>query len=160
MKLLIVEDEESLNKVLVKVLRKHGYTTDSAFDGEEAIDLYFENNYDLIILDLNLPKLDGMEVLKVIREDNVELPVLILSARSDINDRIDGLDNGANDYLTKPFHFEELTARVRVLLRRNASTSGTKIEIGNVVLDTANKTVTVAGNPIALTKKSMVLWRT
>lgn len=153
MKLLIVEDEESLNKVLVKVLRKHGYTTDSAFDGEEAIDLYFENNYDLVILDLNLPKLDGMEVLEAIRKDNVELPVLILSARSDINDRINGLDNGANDYLTKPFHFEELTARIRVLLRRNASTSGTKIEIGNVVLDTANKTVTVAGNPVALSQK-------
>jgi len=105
MKLLIVEDEESLNKVLVKVLRKLGYTTDSAFDGEEAVDLYFENNYDLVILDLNLPKLDGMEVLKAIREDNAELPVLILSARSEIQDKIQGLDEGANDYLTKPSHF-------------------------------------------------------
>jgi len=153
MKLLIVEDEESLNKVLVKVLRKLGYATDSAFDGEEAVDLYFENNYDLVILDLNLPKLDGMEVLKAMREDNAELPILILSARSEIQDKIQGLDEGANDYLTKPFHFDELTARVRALLRRNAQTAGTRIEIGDVVLDTAAKTVSVGGNPIALSKK-------
>jgi len=153
MKLLIVEDEESLNKVLVKVLRKLGYTTDSAFDGEEAFDLYFENNYDLVILDLNLPKVDGMEVLKVIREDNVDLPVLILSARSEIHDKIQGLDEGANDYLTKPFHFDELAARVRALLRRNFQMAGAKIEIGNVVLDTTTKTFTVEGNPVALSKK-------
>jgi len=153
MKLLIVEDEESLNKVLVKVLRKLGYTTDSAFDGEEAVDLYFENNYDLVILDLNLPKLDGMEALKAIREDNAELPVLILSARSEIQDKIQGLDEGANDYLTKPFHFDELTARVRALLRRNFQMSGTKIEIGDVALDTASKTFSVGGNPVALSKK-------
>jgi len=153
MKLLIIEDEESLNKVLVKVLRKHGYTTDSAFDGDEAINLYFENNYDLIILDLNLSKIDGIEVLKTIREDNTNLPVLILSARSDIEDKIHGLDEGANDYLTKPFHFEELTARVRVLLRRNATPSGTKIESGDVVLDTSKKTVTIEGNSITLSQK-------
>lgn len=153
MKLLIIEDEISLNKVLVKVLKKHGYTIDSAFDGEQAVDLYYENNYDLVILDLNLPKLDGMKVLEAIREDSIEVPVLILSARSNIHDKIHGLDEGANDYLTKPFHFEELTARVRVLLRKNASTSGTKIQIGNVVLDTANKTVTVEGTPISLSQK-------
>lgn len=153
MKLLIIEDEISLNKVLVKVLKNHGYTIDSAFDGEQAVDLYYENNYDLVILDLNLPKLDGMEVLKAIREESVEVPVLILSARSNIYDKIHGLDEGANDYLTKPFHFEELTARVRVLLRKNTSTSGTKIQIGNVVLNTANKKVTVEGIPISLSQK-------
>ena len=153
MKLLIVEDEESLNKVLVKVLRKLGYVTDSVFDGAEALDLYFENNYDLVILDLNLPKLDGMEVLSAIREDNSQLPILILSARSEIHDKIQGLDEGANDYLTKPFHFDELTARVRALLRRNFQTSGVKIEIGDVVLDTITKTLTVEGTPVALSKK-------
>jgi len=153
MKLLIVEDEESLNKVLVKVLRKLGYTTDSAFDGEEACDLYFENNYDLVILDLDLPKLDGMEVLKAIREDNAQLPILILSARSEIHDKIQGLDEGANDYLTKPFHFDELTARVRALLRRNFQISETKIEIDEVLLDTASKTFMVDGSPVALSKK-------
>jgi len=153
MKLLIVEDEESLNKVLVKVLRKLGYTTDSAFDGDEAIDLYFDNSYDLVILDLNLPKMDGMEVLKAIREDNAELPILILSARSEIDDKIQGLDEGANDYLTKPFHFDELTARVRALLRRNFQMSGAKIEIGDVILDTTTKTFTVEGNLVPLSKK-------
>jgi len=153
MKLLIVEDEESLNKVLVKVLRKLGYTTDSAFDGEQALDLYFENNYDLVILDLNLPKLDGMEVLKVIREDNAELPVLILSARSEIYDKIQGLDEGANDYLTKPFHFDELAARVRALVRRNFQISGTKIEIDDVILDTTIKAFKVRGRLVALTQK-------
>jgi len=153
MKLLIIEDEERMNQLLVKVLRKLGYTTDSAFDGEEAVNLYFENNYDLVVLDLNLPKLDGMEVLKVIREDSAELPVLILSARSEVNDKIHGLDEGANDYLTKPFHFEELTARVRALLRRNSKVSGKKIEIGNVILDTANKTFMVDGVSVTLSKK-------
>ena len=150
MKLLIVEDEERMNQLLVKVLRRLGYTTDSAFDGEEAINLYFENNYDLVILDLNLPKLDGMEVLKVIREDNTYLPVLILSARSEVMDKIQGLDEGANDYLTKPFHLDELTARARALLRRNTKVSGKKIEIGNVVLDTSNKTITVGGHAVSL----------
>ena len=153
MKLLIVEDEESLNKGLVKGLRKLGYTTDSAFDGEEGVDLYFENNYDLVILDLNLPKLDGMEVLKVIREDNAELPVLILSARGEIQNKIQGLDEGANDYLTKPFDFDELTARVRALLRRNFQTSGKRIEIDDVVLDTTTKTFMVGGQPVTLRQK-------
>lgn len=153
MKLLIVEDEESLNKVLVKVLRKLGYTTDSAFDGEQALDLYFENNYDLVVLDLNLPKLDGMEVLKAIREENTKLPILILSARSEIQDKIGGLDEGANDYLTKPFHFDELTARIRALLRRNFKTSMSKIEIDNVTLDTTTKTLLVDGQNIPLSKK-------
>lgn len=153
MKLLIIEDEERMNQLLVKVLRKIGYTTDSAIDGEEAVNLYFENNYDLVVLDLNLPKLDGMEVLKVIREDNTHLPVLILSARSELHDKIQGLDEGANDYLTKPFHFDELTARIRALLRRNTKVSGKKIQIGDVVLDTANKTFMIEGEPVALSKK-------
>lgn len=153
MKLLIIEDEVSLNKVLVRVLNKQGFTTDSAFDGEEALDLYFENNYDLVVLDLNLPKLDGMEVLKTIRDENSEIPVLILSARSDIHDKIIGLDEGANDYLTKPFHFEELTARIRALLRRNFQTVDTKILVDNVMLDLAAKIVMVENTDVQLSKK-------
>ena len=153
MKLLIVEDEESLNKVLVRVLNKHGFTIDSALDGEEALDLYFENNYDLVVLDLNLPKVDGMEVLKTIREENTELPVLILSARSEIDDKIVGLDEGANDYLTKPFHFDELTARIRALLRRNFQTADTKITIDDVMIDTASKVLVVNEKQVTLSKK-------
>jgi len=110
-------------------------------------------NNDLVVLDLNLPKLDGMEVLNAIRKDNVELPILILSARSEIKDKIQGLDEGANDYLTKPFHFDELTARVRALLRRNFQISGTKLEIGDVTLDTTTKTFTVKGSTVSLSKK-------
>ena len=153
MKLLIVEDEESLNKVIVKVLRKLGYTIDSAFDGEEALDLYFENNYDLVVLDLNLPRVDGLEVLKEIRQDNPNIPIIILSARSEISDKIQGLDDGANDYLTKPFHFEELTARIRALLRSNTGVASSKITIGSVLLDTSIQKVEVDGNAIALSKK-------
>ena len=153
MKILIVEDEERLNQLILKVLRKTGYTTDSAFDGEQALDLFFENSYDLIVLDLNLPKLDGMEVLKSIRQDNPNIPVIILSARSEISDKIQGLDDGANDYLTKPFHFEELTARIRALLRTNTGVASSKITIETVMLDTSIQKLEVDGNTVSLSKK-------
>jgi len=153
MKLLIIEDEETMQKILRKGFHNLGYTVDSAYDGEEALDLYFSNTYALVVLDLNLPKLDGMEILKEIRVDNKEIPVLILSARSEIEDKIIGLDEGANDYLAKPFHFGELEARVRALLRRNFKTSNTIIESGDVRIDTATKRVFVSGEEISLTKK-------
>ena len=99
MKLLIIEDEETMQKILRKVFHKLGYTVDSAYNGEEALDLYFSNTYALIVLDLNLPKMDGMDILKEIRTDNKDIPVLILSARSEVKDKVNGLDEGANDYL-------------------------------------------------------------
>jgi DNA-binding response OmpR family regulator len=126
---------------------------DSAFDGEEALDLFFSNVYDLVVLDLNLPKLDGMEVLKEIRIDNKEIPVLILSARTEVENKISGLDEGANDYLAKPFHFGELEARVRALLRRNFKTSDTVIESGDVKIDTAAKRIYVSDVEINFNKK-------
>jgi len=153
MKLLIVEDEQALQTALCKGFGKHGYTVDSAFDGEEALDLFFSNTYALIVLDLNLPKLSGMEVLKEVRADNKEIPIIILSARNEVKDKIIGLDEGANDYLAKPFHFGELEARVRALLRRNFITSDSIIEIGNVKVDTAIKKIFVADNEINLNKK-------
>jgi len=153
MKLLVVEDEYLLQKALYKGFRKLEYTVDTASDGEEALERYFSNAYDLIVLDLNLPLLDGMEVLKEIRVDNKEIPVLILSARTDVADKITGLDEGANDYLAKPFHFGELEARVRALLRRNFKTSDTIIEISNVKIDTALKKVFSYGEETILTKK-------
>ena len=119
MKLLIIEDEESLQTALSKGFRKLEYTVDTASDGDEALEQFFSNTYALVVLDLNLPKLDGMEVLREIRIDNKDLPVLILSARSEVEDKIAGFDEGANDYLAKPFHFGELEARVRALLRRS-----------------------------------------
>jgi len=153
MKLLIVEDDELLQKILCKGFRKLEYTVDSAYDGKEALELFFSNSYGLVVLDLNLPKMDGMGVLKEIRADNKEVPVLILSARSEVEDKIAGLYGGANDYLAKPFHFGELEARVNALLRRNFKTSDTIIEIGEVKVDTAAKRLLVAGCEVGLTKK-------
>jgi len=152
-KLLIVEDEDLLQKALCKGFSKLGFTVDAASDGEGALELYFSNVYDLIVLDLNLPKLDGIDVLREIRADSKEIPVLILSARDEVADKILGLNEGANDYLAKPFHFGELEARVRALLRRNFNTSDTVIEIGGVRIDTALKKVFVLGNEISFAKK-------
>ena len=117
MRLLLCEDEEDILHALAKGLKKLNYYTDTATDGEEALHLYYENTYDLIVLDVNMPKLDGFEVLKFIREDNPNQRVLILSARSSLDDKVKGLNLGANDYLTKPFHFAELEARIRAILR-------------------------------------------
>jgi DNA-binding response OmpR family regulator len=153
MKLLIVEDEAALQKALIKGFQKLDYTVDAADDGEQALELYFENKYNLIVLDLNLPKLDGLDVLKEIRNENKEIPVLILSARSEVTDKITGLDMGANDYLAKPFHFNELEARVRALLRRDFKTADTVIVNEDVRLDTAMKKVFRNGGEVQLTKK-------
>jgi DNA-binding response OmpR family regulator len=152
-KLLIIEDETVLRKALAKGFQKHGYTLDTAEDGEQALEFYFSNQYNLIILDLNLPIIDGLDVLTEIRKENKEIPVLILSARSEVSDKIVGLDMGANDYLAKPFHFDELEARVRALLRRDFKTADTIIESESVRLDTALKKVLYNDNEVQLTKK-------
>ena len=153
MKLLVIEDELSLQNALIKGFRKLGYTTDAAGDGETALELYFSNLYSLIILDLNLPKLDGLDVLQEIRKENTDIPVLILSARNEVSDKINGLDTGANDYLAKPFYFNELEARVRALLRRNFRTAPAIIICGDVKLDTALKKTFRSDAEIPLTKK-------
>ena len=155
MRLLICEDEEDILNGLAKGLRKLNYYVDTAMDGEEALSLYFESEYDLIILDLNMPKLDGLEVLKTIREDNAESKVIILSARDTLNDEVLGLDLGANDYLVKPFHFRELEARIRVLLRNNYSTNDDtiRIESQDITLYLSKKQVQKGGETISLTPK-------
>ena len=153
MKLLIIEDEVSIQAALSKGFRKLEYTVDLASDGEEALELFFSSTYGLVVLDLNLPKLDGMEVLREIRLDNKDLPVLILSARSEVEDKIAGFDQGANDYLAKPFHFGELEARVRALLRRNFKISDTVLAIGPVRIDTAAKRIFVMEHEVSLSKK-------
>ena len=153
MKLLIVEAETTLLRALSKGFRKLGYTVDAAEDGEQALDFYFDNQYNLVVLDLNLPKIDGLDVLKEIRTENNETPVLILSARSEVQDKIIGLDMGANDYLAKPFHFDELEARVRALLRRDFKTADTVIICGEIKTDTALKKVFWREDEIPLTKK-------
>lgn len=155
MRLLICEDEEDILNGLAKGLRKLNYYVDTAMDGEEALSLYFESEYDLIILDLNMPKLDGLEVLKTIREDNAESKVIILSARDTLNDKVLGLDLGANDYLVKPFHFRELEARIRVLLRNKYSTNDDtiRIESQDITLYLSKKQVQKGGEIISLTPK-------
>ena len=113
MHILIIEDEEQLCRSIAEGLRMDGYETDTCLDGDEGLELCMTENYDLILLDLNLPGIDGLDILRQFRETNSSTPVLILSARGQIEDKVEGLDLGANDYLTKPFHFEELEARTR-----------------------------------------------
>ena len=130
MRILVVEDEKKINDVIVKTLKKEKYGVDSCFDGEEALDYIFSVEYDIILLDIMLPKKDGFEVLKSMRKKGIKTPVLFLTARDQIEDRVRGLDLGADDYLVKPFAFEELLARIRVLLRKN---SGSGEDTGNVL---------------------------
>ncbi|WP_028546740.1 response regulator transcription factor [Paenibacillus taiwanensis] len=153
MKILLVEDEELLSSVISKGLRKCGYAIDCAFDGEEALALYDINTYDVIILDLNLPIVDGIVVLQSIRQLDAEINIIILSARSAVEDKITGLDFGANDYLTKPFDFFELEARIRNLLRRSFVQLQTQLSCGPVRMDTAKKLVSVHQQTLELTKK-------
>ncbi len=153
MKILFVEDEEMLSKVVSKGLEKLGYAVDKAFDGEEALYNYEVNEYDLIILDLNIPKVDGLEVLKTIREDDLETKILILSAKTKVSDKVLGLDLGANDYLAKPFDFEELNARIRNLLRRNFTVTSPIIEFESFKIDTNAKCVTYDESVVELTPK-------
>ena len=137
MRILVVEDEKKINDIIVKTLKQEKYGVDSCVDGEEALDYIFSVEYDIILLDIMLPKRDGFEVLKSIRKKGIKTPVLFLTARDEIEDRVKGLDLGADDYLVKPFAFEELLARIRVLLRKN---SGSGEDTGNV-LKIANLTV-------------------
>lgn len=153
MKLLLVEDEEILSDALAQGLKKLGYAVDCAYDGEEALQLYEINTYDLMILDLNLPKIDGLAVLRSIREENSEFRVLILSARSSIEDKINGLDSGSNDYLTKPFDFRELEARIRSMLRNRYQAKDVTLTFGEIELDTAGKQAFLGGEALSLTKK-------
>lgn len=153
MKVLIVEDEKKLLKLLEEGLNILGYVTDMASDGEEALDLAYVENYDIIILDINLPKKDGFEVLRDIRQFNREVNIIMLTARSDIDDRVRGLDYGANDYMTKPFDLKELDARMRSLLRRKSIMEETEIMINDLSFDTVKREVVYDGRILALTAK-------
>lgn len=153
MRILLVEDEKRLSDSIGKGLRNVGYAVDMAYDGEEALYEYEVNEYDLIILDLNLPKKDGLEVLREIREKDEEIKILILSARTKIDDRILGLDEGANDYLIKPFDFGELKARIRNLLRREFVQKPQDLTLNGLTVDTKAKRVHYHTQEIALTRK-------
>ena len=154
MKILVVEDEKDLNKIITKYLKKSNYSVDSAYDGEEALDYINVGEYDVIILDIMMPKMNGYDFIKKIRQDKNNVAVLMLTAKDSLEDKVKGLDLGADDYLVKPFEFDELLARIRAMLRRNYRESATStLVIGDVELDTVKKSVTKNGNIIELTAK-------
>lgn len=157
MKLLLVEDEIPLSAAITKGLKKMGYAVDQAYDGEQALEYLHLNEYDLMVLDVNMPKVDGITVLKTLREVDMDLKVLILSAKSEIEDKVLGLDSGANDYLAKPFDFEELTARIRNLLRWSFTSKQSLFTCGALTLDTRGKSVRAGDEPISLTNKEYAI---
>ena len=151
MRLLVVEDDKDLNRQIVTALENAGYAVDKAFDGEEGLYLGENEPYDAVILDLGLPKVDGVAVLQGWRREGRTMPVLILTARDRWSDKVTGFDAGADDYVVKPFHIEELLARVRALLRRAAGHATSELTCGPVRLDTRASRVVVDGNPVKLT---------
>ena len=153
MRILVVEDEKDLNNIITKHLKKNNFSVDSVFNGEEALEYLEYGTYDLIVLDIMLPKLNGYEVVKKLRENKNETAVLMLTARDSIDDKIKGLDLGADDYLIKPFDFGELLARIRALVRRKYGNTSNTMEIDDLCIDIAKKTVVRAGKNIELTGK-------
>ena len=153
MRVLVVEDDLDLINLLEEGLTMYGYAVDKASDGDQAIEMSYIENYDIVILDINLPKKDGFEVLDEIRKFNQEVNIIMLTARSDIDDRVKGLDFGANDYMVKPFDLKELDARMRALLRRKSVTESTILEAGNMKFDTASREAFVDNQKINLTQK-------
>jgi DNA-binding response OmpR family regulator len=153
MKILIVDDEQSLLDQLKRALEGQRYMVETAIDGEEALDKLFETPYDLIILDIMLPKRDGLSVLREVRQDGMTTPVLMLTAKGDISDKIKGLDLGADDYLPKPFSLDELLARIRALFRRSGGQADSVLQVQDLRLDTVSREVTKEGKPVELTAR-------
>ena len=138
MRILLAEDERSLSRALVALLEKNNYSADAVYDGEEALAYLEAGNYDGLILDIMMPKLDGLEVLRCLRERGNPIPVLLLTAKAEVEDKVTGLDTGANDYLTKPFSTAELMARIRAMTRsQTGSQTGSRLRFGNITLDQA-----------------------
>ncbi|MCD8021472.1 MAG: response regulator transcription factor [Lachnospiraceae bacterium] len=158
MRILLAEDERDLNRIITKKLTSDGYSVDSCYDGKEAIDILSYTEYDAIILDIMMPGADGFAVLRSLRDAGKMTPVLFLTARDAIADRVKGLDSGANDYLVKPFSFDELSARIRAMIRTaHGSTTGSELVVGDLVMDCAAQRVTRAGREIALSAKEFAL---
>ena len=153
MKILVVEDERDLNRIITKHLKKNNYSVDSCFDGREALDFVSYSEYDLIITDIMMPNVDGYEFIARLRESKNNTPVIMLTAKDTLADKIVGLDSGADDYIVKPFEFDELLARIRVLMRRNYGLETNVIQVDDVVLDISKKQVFRNGQNIGLTGK-------
>ena len=153
MRILVVEDERALCQTIVRSLRRLAYSVDPCYDGNTAMELLDSEQYDLVLLDLNLPGADGMTVLRTLRRTDRNTKVLILSARSEVADKVEGLDAGANDYLAKPFHLEELEARIRSLTLRQFTQNDVVLTCGPLSFDTKSRTANAAGQPLTLTRK-------
>ncbi len=157
MRILIAEDEKSLNRIIAKQLKVSGYSVDCAFNGEEAYDLISMTDYDAAVFDVMMPKIDGFALLRKIRSEGNNLPVLFLTARDSIEDRVEGLDIGADDYLVKPFAFEELLARIRVLIRKNSVSNSNVITVADLTVDISSRKVTRGDKDISLSAKEYEL---
>ncbi len=153
MRLLFAEDERSLSKAVATILQKNNFSVDTVFDGEDALAYMKATEYDGVILDVMMPKMDGITVLKKAREDGIKTPILILSAKSEIDDKVLGLDSGANDYLTKPFAAKELLARIRAMTRTASLQADACLHVGNVTLDCATFDLSAPGGSYKLANK-------
>lgn len=157
MKVLVVEDHRQLADLTKRALVEDGYVVDVAHDGQVALDMFDINSYDVIVLDIMLPEVDGITVCRTIRKSNLDIPIIMLTARDGLDDKVKGLDSGADDYLVKPFSFDELSARIRALLRRGKKAEATILEVGGLTLNPATKTITCNGVPLPLTAKEFTL---
>jgi DNA-binding response OmpR family regulator len=157
MRILVVEDEPAAANVLAKGLREHAYAVDIAADGTTALAQLAETDYDLVILDIMLPRINGLDLCRQLRADDAAVPVLMLTARGGLDERVEGLDAGADDYLSKPYHFPELLARVRALLRRGPAIERAELSVDDLIVDTRARSVTRAGTAIQLTTKEFAL---
>lgn len=157
MRILIAEDEKSLNRIIAKQLKAAGYSVDCVFNGEDAYDLVSMTDYDAAVFDVMMPKIDGFSLLRKIRNEGNNLPVLFLTARDSIEDRVEGLDIGADDYLVKPFAFEELLARIRALIRKNSVSNSNIITVADLTVDISSRKVARGGKDILLSAKEYEL---
>ncbi len=153
MRLLLAEDEKDLSRALTAILQRSNYSVDAVYDGEEALAYVNSNNYDGLILDIMMPKLDGLTVLKTLRNQGNPIPILLLTAKSEIDDKVTGLDAGANDYLTKPFAAKELLARIRAMTREHTQAVSASLHTGNLTLDLASFTLSSPTGSFRLTNK-------
>lgn len=153
MRILVAEDTRDMNRLIVKTLKKAGYSVDSCFDGEEALDFLQAAEYDAVLLDVMMPKLDGFALLQKMRKQGMDTPVLFLTARDAVSDRVKGLDFGADDYLVKPFDFDELLARIRAMTRKHAGSRSNQFTLADLVLDIEKRTASRNGTEITLLPK-------
>lgn len=153
MRLLLAEDERSLSRAVAAILEKNNYSVDAVYDGQEALDYLESENYDGVILDIMMPKVDGIAVLRQMRQRGDQTPALILTAKSEVDDKVLGLDSGANDYLTKPFAVKELLARIRAMTRTRTEQVDTRLQVGNVTLDCASFELSTAGGSFKLANR-------